>query len=158
MLFNITWHDNFYGVSWTYEKNKLVVSIVFENRDDAIKLTKAIETWSDRFTRLTIIEKNNGEYSLCAYQDPQISKSDTNVGLYRTGMIQTGKYEQTKQMILEKTPLLQIAYAKDARDMKMYEQISHLVAMRKCRIITENDLRKQEFYYEKMAEDVYHTA
>jgi len=35
--------------------------------------------------------------------------------------------------------------------MKTYEQISRLVSMRKCRIISEKDLKKQEYYYEKTA-------
>ena len=38
--------------------------------------------------------------------------------------------------IEEKSPLLQIAYAKDVRDINTYEQISRLVPMRKCRIIS----------------------
>ena len=54
-------------------------------------------------------------------------------------------------MIEEKSPLLQIAYAADVRDMNTYEQISRLVPMRKCRIISEKDLKKQEYYYEKSA-------
>ncbi len=67
-------------------------------------------------------------------------------------MRQSGGYEQVKPMIEEKSPLLQIAYAADARDMNTYEQISRLVPMRKCRIISERDLKKQEFFYEKAAE------
>ena len=38
-------------------------------------------------------------------------------------------------MIEEKSPLLQIAYAADVRDMSTYEQMSRLVPMRKCRIM-----------------------
>ena len=152
MSFDIVWHENFYGISWAYEKDRLVVSIVFEDKDEAAKMAVEVERWSDKFTRLTIVEKKDGEYSLCAYQDPQISKTETNVGLYRTGMIQAGGYEQVKPLILERSPLLQIAFAKDVRDMKTYEQISRLVTLRKCRIISENDLRKQEFFYEKTAE------
>ena len=117
-----------------------------------MEIAKEIKDWSDKFTRLTIIEKENGEYSICCYQDPQISKSGKNIGLYRTGMRQSGGYEQVKPMIEEKSPLLQIAYAADARDMNTYEQISRLVPMRKCRIISERDLKKQEFFYEKAAE------
>ena len=153
MSFDIAWHDDFYGISWAYEKDRLVVSMVFEDRSESVRIAKEIEGWSDKFTRLTIIEKQNGEYSVCSYQDPQISKSEINVGLYRTGMIQSGGYEQVKPLILERSPLLQIAYAKDARDMNTYEQISRLVTMRKCRIISENDLKKQEFFYEKTAEN-----
>ena len=65
-------------------------------------------------------------------------------------MRQSGGYEQAKPMIEEKSPLLQIAYAADVRDIT-YEQISRLVPMRKCRIISEKDLKKQEYYYEKSA-------
>ena len=72
-----------------------------------------------------------------------------NIGLFRTGMIQSGGYEQAKPMIEEKPPLLQIAFAADVRDMTTYEQISRLVPMRKCRIISEKDLKKQESYFER---------
>ena len=151
MSFEIKWYGNFYGISWAYEKDRLVVSTVFENKDEAMELAEEVDKWSDKFTRLTIIEKSNGEYAICCYQDPQISKGK-NVGLYRTGMRQAGGYVQAKPMIEEKSPLLQIAYAEDVRDMKTYEQISRLVPLRKCRIISENDLKKQEFFYEKNAE------
>ena len=151
MSFEIEWHENFYGISWAYEKDRLVVSTVFEDKKEAIEVAREIKNWSDKFTRLTIIEKENGEYSICCYQDPQISKSEKNIGLYRTGMRQSGGYEQVKPMIVEKSPLLQIAYAADVRDMNTYEQISRLVPMRKCRIISEKDLKKQEFFYENNA-------
>lgn len=151
MSFDIEWHGNFYGISWAYEKDRLVISTVFEDKDEAIELSQEINNWSDKFTRLTIIEKNNGEYAMCCYQDPQISKGK-NVGLYRSGMIQAGGYEQAKPMMEEKSPLLQIAYAADVRDMNTYEQTSRLVPLRKCRIISESELKKQEYYYEKMAE------
>jgi len=152
MSFDIEWHGNFYGISWAYEKDRLVVSMVFEDKKSAILVTKEINDWSDKFTRLTIVEKDNGEYAICCYQDPQVSKSEKNIGLYRTGMRQTGGYEQVKPMIVEKSPLLQIAYASDVRDMTTYEQISRLVRIRKCRIISEKDLKKQEFFYEETAE------
>ncbi len=54
-------------------------------------------------------------------------------------------------MIEEKSPLLQIAYSVDVRDINTYEEISRLVPMRKCRIISEKDLKRQEFFYEKTA-------
>ncbi len=151
MSFEIDWHRNFYGISWAYEKDRLVVSTVFEDKAAALEMANEIEDWSDKFTRLTIIEKNNDEFAICCYQDPQISKSVKHMGLFRTGMRQSGGYEQAKPMIEEKSPLLQIAYAADIRDMKTYEQISRLVPMRKCRIISEKDLKKQEFFYEKTA-------
>ena len=32
MSFEIDWHDNFYGISLAYEKDRLVVSTVFEDK------------------------------------------------------------------------------------------------------------------------------
>jgi len=151
MSFVIDWKRNFYGISWAYERDRLVISTVFEDKKEAMHVAKEVEDWSDKFTRLTIIEKANGEFAICCYQDPQISKKQNHIGLFRTGMRQSGGYEQAKPMVEEKSPLLQIAYAADVRDMNTYEQISRLVPIRKCRIISEKDLKKQEYFYEKMA-------
>ena len=151
MSFEINWNRKFYGISWAYEKDRLVISMVFEDKEEAISIAKEVEDWSDKFTRLTIIEKDNDEFAICSYQDPQISKSSKNIGLFRTGMRQSSGYEQAKPMIEERAPLLQIAYAADVRDMSTYEQISRLVPIRKCRIISEKDLKRQEFFYEKTA-------
>jgi len=150
MSFEIKWHGNF-GILWAYEKDRFVVSTVFEDKEEAITIAKEIENWSEKFTRLTIIEKKDDEYAICCYQDPQISKSDKHIGLFRTGMRQSSGYEQVKPMIEEGPPLLQISYATDIIDLSTYEQISRLVPMRKCRIISEKDLKKQEFFYEKTA-------
>jgi len=150
MTFEINWHGNF-GILWAYEKERFVVTTVFEDKKEAISIAKEIEDWSEKFTRLTIIEKKDDEYAICCYQDPQISKSDNNIGLFRTGMRQSSGYEQVKPMIEEGPPLLQIAYAVDIIDLSTYDQISKLVPMRKCRIISEKDLKKQEYFYEKTA-------
>ncbi len=149
--FDIEWKGNFYGIYWAYEKDRLVVSTVFEDKEEALQLAQEVENWSDKFTRMTLIEKNNDEYALCCYQDPQISKSEKNLGLYRSGMRQAGGYEQAKPMIEERSPLLQIAYAADVRSINTYEQISRLVPIKKCRIIKESDLKKQEFFFERTA-------
>jgi len=149
--FDIEWKGNFYGIYWAYEKDRLVVSTVFEDKEEALQLAQEVENWSDKFTRMTLIEKNNDEYALCCYQDPQISKSKKNLGLYRSGMRQAGGYEQAKPMIEERSPLLQIAYAADVRSINTYEQISRLVPIKKCRIIKESDLKKQEFFFERTA-------
>jgi len=150
MSFEINWHENF-GILWAYEKDRFVVSTVFEDKEEAISIAKEIEGWSEKFTRLTIIEKEDDEYAICCYQDPQISKSTNHIGLFKTGMRQSSGYEQVKPMIEERSPLLQIAYAADIIDMSTYEEISRLVPLRKCRIISEKDLKKQEFFYEKTA-------
>ncbi|RNJ77142.1 MAG: hypothetical protein EB828_01460 [Nitrosopumilus sp. D6] len=153
MSLGIDWRRNVFGISWAYEKNRLVVSTVFEDRGEAALVAREIEQWSDKFTRITIIEMEEDEFAICCYQDPQVSKSEKNIGLFRTGMRQSSGYEQAKPMIEERSPLLQIAYAEDIRDMRTYEQISRLVPLRKCRIITEKDLKRQEFFYEKTAVD-----
>ena len=150
MSFEINWHGDF-GILWAYEKDRFVVSTVFEDKEEAISIAKEIESWSEKFTRLTIIEKKDDEYAICCYQDPQISKSAKQIGLFKTGMRQSSGYEQVKPMIEERSPLLQIAYATDIIDMRTYEEISRLVPLRKCRIISEKDLKKQEFFYEKNA-------
>ena len=150
MSYEIDWHRSF-GISWAYEKDRLVLSTVFEDKKEALTIAQEVEDWSDKFTRLTIIEKVDDEFAICCYQDPQISKSSKQIGLFRTGMRQSSGYEQAKPMIKERSPLLQIAYAADIIDMRTYEQISRLVPMRKCRIISEKDLKKQEFFYEKTA-------
>ena len=151
MSFDIDWRKNFYGISWAHEKDRIVVSIVFEDKDEAIEISKNLEKWSEKFTRLTIIEKEDDEFAICCYQDPQVSKSDKHIGLFRTGMRQSSGYNQVKPIIEEKAPLLQIAFAADAIDILTYEEISKLIPIRKFRIINEKDLKKQEFYYEKMS-------
>ena len=155
MPLGIDWRRNFYGISWAYEKDRLVVSTVFEDRRAAAAVAKGVEGWSDRFTRMTIIEKPDDEFAICCYQDPLVSKGEEDrIGLFRTGMRQSGGYAQAKPMIEERPPLLQIAYAADVRDMRTYEQVSRLVPIRKCRIISERDLKRQEYFYEKTAADV----
>ena len=151
MSFEIDWRKNFYGISWAHEKDRIVVSIVFEDKEEAVEISRNIENWSEKFTRLTIIEKEEDEFALCCYQDPQVSKSDKHIGLFRTGMRQSSGYNQVKPIIEEKAPLLQIAFAADAIDITTYEEISKLIPIRKFRIINEKDLKKQEYYYEKMS-------
>jgi len=50
MSFEIEWHGNFYGISWAYEKDRLVVSTVFEDKKEAVEIAKEIKEWSDKFT------------------------------------------------------------------------------------------------------------
>ena len=151
MSFEIDWHDNFYGISWAYEKDRLVVSTVFEDKKEATTIAQEIEEWSDKFTRLTIIEQDDDEYAFCCYEDPQISKSDKKIGLFMTGMRQSTGYEYTKIIIEDKSTLLQIIYAEDFLDIKTHEVISKLVPLRKCSIISEIDLKKQQYYFERTA-------
>ena len=139
MSFEIDWRKNFYGISWAHEKDRIVVTIVFEDKDGAIEISNNLENWSEKFTRLTIIEKEEDEFALCCYQDPQVSKTDNHIGLFRTGMRQSSGYNQVKPIIEERAPLLQIAFAADAIDITTYEEISKLIPIRKFRIINENN-------------------
>ncbi|MBS1268823.1 MAG: hypothetical protein MAG458_01557 [Nitrosopumilus sp.] len=151
MSFEIDWYREFFNISWAREQDKLVLRTVFEDKKVATDIAHEIEGWSEKFTRLTVIEKKDDEFAICCYQDPQISKSEKRIGLFRTGMRQSGGYEYTKIIIEDKSTLLQIVYAEDFLDMRTHEEISKLVPMRKCRIISEKDLKKQEFYFERIA-------
>ena len=151
MSFDIDWYRNIFNISWAREQDKLVLLIVFEDKKVATNVAQEIESWSEKFTRLTIIEKEDDEFAICCYEDPQISKSDKKIGLFITGMRQSTGYEYTKIIIEDKSTLLQIIHADDFLDIKTHEEVSKLVPLRKCRIISEKDLKKQEFYYEKIA-------
>mgnify|MGYP001367202174 CR=1 FL=1 len=151
MSFDIDWYRNIFNISWAREQDKLVLLIVFEDKKVATNVAQEIESWSEKFTRLTIIEKEDDEFAICCYEDPQISKSDKKIGLFITGMRQSTGYEYTKIIIEDKSTLLQIIHAEDFLDIKTHEEVSKLVPLRKCRIISEKDLKKQEFYYEKIA-------
>jgi hypothetical protein len=151
MSFEIDWYLNFFNISWAREQDKLVLLVIFEDKKMATNVAQEIESWSEKFTRLTIIEKEDDEFAICCYEDPQISKSDKRIGLFITGMKQSTGYEYTKIIIEDKSTLLQIIYAEDFLDIKTHEEVSKLVPLRKCRIISEKDLKKQEFYYEKIA-------
>ena len=151
MSFEINRYRNFFNISWAREQDKLVLLVVFEDKKVATNVAKEIERWSEKFTRLTIIEKEQDEFAICCYEDPQISKSDKKIGLFITGMKQSTGYEYTKIIIEDKSTLLQITYAEDFIDIKTHEEISKLVPLRKCRIISEKDLKKQEYYFERIA-------
>ena len=79
MSSEINWYSNFFNISWAREQNKLVLLVVFEDKKTPTNVAKEIENWSEKFTRLTIIEKDNDEYAICCYEDPQISKSDNKI-------------------------------------------------------------------------------
>jgi len=57
MSFEIDWCRNFFNISWAREQDKLVLLVVFEDKKMATDISKEIESWSEKFTRLTIIEK-----------------------------------------------------------------------------------------------------
>jgi len=153
MSFEINWCRDSFNISWAREQDKLVLLVVFEDKKIATNIAQEIESWSEKFTRLTIIEQEDDEYAFCCYEDPQISKSDKKIGLFMTGMRQSTGYEYTKIIIEDKSTLLQIIYAEDFLDIKTHEVISKLVPLRKCSIISQIDLKKQQYYFERTAQN-----
>ena len=146
----ITWMGGFYRIAWAHEAGRLVVSPVFEDLKTATGLSRHIESWNDRFVRMTIIESEK-EYAVCCYQDPLVAGDASSVGVYKPGLPRISGYDQAKPLFLERPPMFQVAFASNYARMETYEQVSRLVSPARCRIISDHDLRRQEYYYERSA-------
>lgn len=146
---DIEWRGGFNRIAWAHEAGRLVVSPIFEDRDTAVYLASCVDSWNDRFAKLTIIEDEN-LYSVCCYQDPLVA-GDRNIGIYRAGLPRIGGYDQARPLFLERPPLFQVAYAMDYTRMDTYEQMSRLLSPARCRIIESRNLKRQEYYYERRA-------
>lgn len=145
----IVWHGGFHRIAWAHDAGRLVVSPVFEDRDMAAFLAGCVNSWNDRFAKLTIIEHET-LYSVCCYQDPLVS-GGSGMGIFRGGLPRIGGYDQARPLFLEKPPLFQVAYAFDYTRFDTYEQMSRLLSPARCRIIGKRALKRQEFYYERLA-------
>ena len=148
-MVRIKWLGGFNRIAWAHETGRLVVSPIFEDRNLAVLLADYVDAWNDRFTKLTIIEEDS-TYSVCCYQDPTVSMGET-VGILRPGLLRIAGYDQARPLFLERPPLFQVAYAADYSRMETYEQVSRLLSPARCRIITGRDLKRQEYYYERLA-------
>lgn len=146
---DIVWRGGFNRIAWAHEAGRLVVSPVFEDREMAVFLAGCVDSWIDRFAKLTVIEDEN-TYTVCCYQDPVVSGA-RSVGIYRPGLPRIGGYDHARPLFLERSPLFQIAYALDYTRMDTYEQMSRLLSPARCRIIGLRDLKRQEYYYERLA-------
>ena len=129
-----------------------MVAPVFEDYDTAVDVSRRINRWNDRFVKLTIIEYD-AEYAVCCYQDPTVNRDGTNIGMYRSGLPRIAGYEQAKPFFLAKSPLFQIAYAADYARLETYRQASRLIYPSRCRIITVQNMKRQEYYYERLASE-----
>lgn len=147
---DIAWTGGFYRIAWAHEAGRLVVSPIFEDVKVATRLSKYVESWNDRFVRLTIVEGDT-EYAVCCYQDPLVTGEGPGMGIYKPGLPRIAGYDQAKILFLERPPLFQVAFASDYARMDTYEQVSRLVSPARCRIISQHDLRRQEYYYERSA-------
>lgn len=145
----IRWVSGFHRIAWTHETGRLVVSPIFEDKKKAISLARHMELWNDRFTKLTIIEDDTN-YAVCCYEDPLVSRGES-VGVLRLNLLRIAGYDQARSLFLEKSPLFQILYTSDYSRLETYEQVSRLVSPARCRIIEHRDLKRQEFYYERLA-------
>ena len=146
---DIVWRGGFNRIAWAHEAGRLVVSPVFEDREMAVFLAGCVDSWIDRFAKLTIIE-DESSYTVCCYQDPVVSGS-RSVGIYRADLPRIGGYDHARPLFLERAPLFQIAYAMDYTRMDTYEQMSRLLSPARCRIIGMRDLKRQEYDYERLA-------
>lgn len=139
-------------MAWAQEAGRLVVSCIFEDMDVAAELAGHVNAWNDRFSKMTIIEEES-EYAICCHQDPLASGEGPNVGIYRPGLPRIGGYERAKELFRERPPMLQLAFAADYTRMETYQQVSRLILPGRSRIIDIRDLRRQEYYYERVAHD-----
>lgn len=145
----IRWVGGFHRIAWTHETGRLVVSPIFEDKKMAISLARHMELWNDRFTKLTIIEDEKN-YAICCYEDPLVSQGES-VGILRLNLLRIAGYDQARPLFLERSPLFQVLYTSDYTRLETYEQVSRLVTPARCRIIARRDLKRQEFYYERLA-------
>lgn len=148
----IEWYGDFNRISWAHEAGRLVVTPVFEDYEMAVRVSRRINRWNDRFVKLTIIE-HDAEYAVCCYQDPTVDRDDVGMGMYRSGLPRIAGYEQAKPFFLAKSPLFQIAYAADYARLETYRQASRLIYPSRCRIITVQNMKRQEYYYERLASE-----
>ena len=153
-----SWYGNFYGIAWrTHAGNPIAVPL-FVKQAESQKIAEIVKTWKPKDIHLTFIEKDDGNYAICIYQD---ADSGEHTGLYRSGMSQTGTYGKIKQMIEKRSSMwnplrayIQIVYAADPTDSKTYKNMTDYVPVGRLEIISEAALDSKKFAIEKDA----HTA
>lgn len=150
-----SWISNFYGIAWRIHAQNPIAVPLFVKLEEAQKIAESVKTWHPKNIHLTFIENSNGNYSICIYDEPDDSE---NLGLYRSGMSQTGSYAKIKQMIEKKSSMwnpmrvyIQIAYAKDPADSASYQNLTDLVSVGRLEIITEAQLDSDKFAIERDA-------
>ena len=151
-----SWHDNFYGLAWrTHAGNPIAVPL-FVEIDEAAKIAEIIKKWNPKLVHLTFIENDDGSYAVCIYEEPD--KSGENIGIYRTGMSQSGTYAKIKAMIEKKSSMwnpmrvyVQIVHAKDAEDSSTYQNMTDLLPISRLEIISESALDSKKFTVERDA-------
>ncbi|WP_428326430.1 hypothetical protein [Nitrosopumilus sp.] len=150
-----SWYGNFYGIAWrTHTGNPIAVPL-FVKQDESQKIADIVKTWKPKDIHLTFIEKDDGNYAICIYQE---ADSGENIGLYRSGMSQTGTYGKIKQMIEKKSSMwnplrayIQIVYAADPVDSKTYQNMTDYIIIGRLEIISEAALKSKKFAIEKDA-------
>jgi len=151
-----SWIENFYGLAWRIHAGNPIAVPLFVKLDEGTKIAEVVKTWNPKLTHLTFVEKNDGTYGICIFEQPD--KSGDNVGIYRSGMSQTGTYAKIKQIIEKRASMwnpmkvyVQIAYAKDPKDSKSYENLTDLLPVTRLEIISEAALDDKKFAIEQDA-------
>jgi hypothetical protein len=135
----VFWYGNFKGIAWrTHDGNPIAVP-VFADLAKATKVSDIIKTWNPKSSHLTFIEKDDGTYSICIFD-------------------QSGTYGKVKQMIEKRSTMwnplkvyAQIVHAKDPADSSTYQNMTDLLPIRIFEIISESQLDSKKFAVEKSA-------
>ncbi len=150
-----SWYGNFYGLAWRSNAGNPIAVPLFVKKEEAEKIAEIVKTWNPKDIHLSFIEKEDGTYAVCIYQE---SDSGQQTGLYRSGMSQTGTYGKIKQMIEKKSSMwnplrayIQIVYASDPADSKTYQNMTDYVIIGRLEIISESALQSKKFATEKDA-------
>lgn len=151
-----SWYGNFYGIAWRMHAGNPIVVPLFVDLSEAGKVSDVIKTWNVKSAHLTFVEKDDGTYSICIFEEPD--SSGENIGLYRSGMSQTGTYGKIKQMIEKRSSMwnpmkmyVQIVHAKDPADSATYQNMTDLLPIRILEIISESELDSKKFAVEQSA-------
>ena len=150
-----SWYDNFYGIAWRSNAGNPIAVPLFVKEDESQKIAEIVKKWKPKDIHLTFIEKDNGNYAVCIYQE---ADSGENTGLYRSGMSQTGTYGKIKNMIEKKSSMwnplrayIQIVYAKDPVDSSTYKNMTDYIIVGRLEIISEAALKSKKFATEREA-------
>ncbi|QDI88583.1 hypothetical protein Nisw_03050 [Candidatus Nitrosopumilus sp. SW] len=150
-----SWYGNFYGIAWRSNAGNPIAVPLFVKKEESQKIAEIVKTWKPKDIHLTFIEKEDGTYAICIYQE---SDSGENIGLYRSGMSQTGTYGKIKQMIEKKSSMwnplrayIQIVYAENPADSKTYQNMTDYIIIGRLEIISESALQSKKFATEKDA-------
>ena len=149
IYFTNLWYPDFVGMAYGVSGNNLLIAPYFDNRGKATYVYHKTAEWNPKFVKARFIEYGNDEYAFVCYQDPKISFTKFNFGLYRSSMQRTGNYSNARDQIKSGTIDLGIVFAKNIHDFSSYEPLGESIHITDCKILTESEL--EEHTLEKFA-------